>query len=81
MPENKLTHLDEAGRPRMVDVSAKAETEREAIARGAVYLQPQTLSLLLTQKLPKGDALGSHDAGQASDLQRVSFRELLGQEQ
>jgi cyclic pyranopterin monophosphate synthase len=53
----KLTHLDETGRPRMVDVGTKPETERVAIARGAVYVQPQTLALLITQKLPKGDAL------------------------
>ena len=60
MSENKtpkLTHLDETGRPRMVDVGAKPETERVAIARGAVYVQPQTLDLLVHQKLPKGDAL------------------------
>jgi cyclic pyranopterin phosphate synthase len=55
--KNPLTHLDEQGRPRMVDVGAKPETERVAVAKGAVYMQPQTMSLLLTQKLPKGDAL------------------------
>jgi cyclic pyranopterin phosphate synthase len=58
MPENKtLTHLDESGRPRMVNVSDKPETTRVAIAKGAVYLQPSTLDLLINQKLPKGDAL------------------------
>jgi cyclic pyranopterin monophosphate synthase len=60
MSENKtppmLTHLDEAGLPRMVDVGSKAETERVAIAKGAVYLQLATFSLLMEQKLPKGDA-------------------------
>jgi cyclic pyranopterin monophosphate synthase len=53
---SKLTHLDEAGRPRVVDVGAKPETEREAVARGAVYMRPETLALLVDQKLPKGDA-------------------------
>ena len=40
----ELTHLDESGRPRMVDVSAKPETERSAVARGRVRTLPATLS-------------------------------------
>ncbi len=52
-----LTHLDERGHARMVDVSPKAETEREAIARGRVLMQPATLKLLQEGKVEKGDAL------------------------
>ncbi|RME40342.1 MAG: cyclic pyranopterin monophosphate synthase MoaC, partial [Caldilineae bacterium] len=40
----KLTHLDEEGRARMVDVGHKPETHREAVARGKVTMQPQTLA-------------------------------------
>lgn len=52
-----LSHLDEAGRPRMVDVSAKEETPREAVARGAVYMRPETLALILSGAAAKGDVL------------------------
>lgn len=55
----ELTHLDEDGQARMVDVSAKAETEREAVAAGRVSMQPETLRLLRTGNLPKGDVLGT----------------------
>lgn len=54
---NELTHLDEAGRPRMVDVSGKAVTARRAMAVGSIRLQPSTLALLQTGGLPKGDVL------------------------
>lgn len=54
-PSAGLSHLDEAGRPRMVDVGPKVESEREAVARAAVYMKPETLALLVEQKLPKGD--------------------------
>jgi cyclic pyranopterin phosphate synthase len=52
-----LTHLDAEGHARMVDVGAKEETQREAIARGAVFMQPETLQLILAGGLPKGDVL------------------------
>src|SRR6056297_3883359 len=52
-----LTHLDEAGRARMVDVAAKPVTERVAVASGEVRLAPATAALLLDGDLPKGDAL------------------------
>ncbi|NTV65903.1 MAG: cyclic pyranopterin monophosphate synthase MoaC, partial [Oscillochloris sp.] len=42
-----LTHLDEQGRARMVDVGAKAETDREAIARGRVAMRPETLRMIV----------------------------------
>jgi cyclic pyranopterin phosphate synthase len=53
----KLTHLDKEGRAKMVDVSKKQMTEREAVARGAVYLKPETLKLIKDRKVPKGDVL------------------------
>lgn len=56
---SELTHLDEHGQARMVDVGAKAETEREAIAAGRVLMQPETLRLLRAGNLPKGDVLGT----------------------
>jgi len=57
MPD--FTHLDEQGRARMVDVSAKAETARTAVARGKVLLAPATVALLRDNAIPKGDALAS----------------------
>jgi cyclic pyranopterin phosphate synthase len=54
-----LTHLDDEGQARMVDVGAKAETEREAVAAGRVTMRPETLSALRRGDLPKGDVLGA----------------------
>ena len=53
----ELTHTDEAGHVQMVDVGGKPDTERLAIARGAVVMQPETLRLIATDGLPKGDVL------------------------
>lgn len=50
-----LTHLDEQGAARMVDVSGKAESLREATARGAVHMQPATLKMIADGSHPKGD--------------------------
>ena len=52
-----LTHLDAEGRARMVDVSGKAVTLREATARGRVAMQPQTLRLIVEGQVSKGDVL------------------------
>lgn len=52
-----LTHVDEKGRARMVDVGGKPETAREAVARCRVLMAPQTAEKLLSGALPKGDAL------------------------
>lgn len=56
---SELTHLDEHGQARMVDVGAKAGTEREAVATGRVRMKPETLRLLREGNLPKGDVLGT----------------------
>jgi cyclic pyranopterin monophosphate synthase len=53
----QLTHLDEKGTARMVDVGAKPDTERVAIAGGSVYMQPETLRLIRDGTLKKGDVL------------------------
>jgi cyclic pyranopterin phosphate synthase len=55
----ELTHLDDQGQAHMVDVGAKAETEREAIAAGRVLMRPETLRLIREGDLPKGDVLGT----------------------
>jgi cyclic pyranopterin phosphate synthase len=55
----ELSHLDEQGRARMVDVGAKAETTREAVAAGRVRMSADTLRLLRAGDLPKGDVLGT----------------------
>jgi cyclic pyranopterin phosphate synthase len=51
----KLSHLDEQGRARMVDVSEKDVTSRMAVARGAIYMRAETLALILEHKIEKGD--------------------------
>jgi len=53
-----FTHFDEAGRAAMVDVSAKAETERTAIARGRIVMDPATLARIAEGQVGKGDVLG-----------------------
>ena len=53
----KLTHIDEAGRPRMVDVTGKSDTEREAVAKCLVRMKASTFDLLKKGALPKGDVL------------------------
>ncbi len=53
-----FTHFDAAGQARMVDVSAKAETVREATARARITMQPETLALILGGTAKKGDVLG-----------------------
>ncbi|HEY3522424.1 MAG TPA: cyclic pyranopterin monophosphate synthase MoaC [Candidatus Limnocylindrales bacterium] len=53
----RLTHVDRTGRPRMVDVSAKAVTARRAVAEGVVVLSPETLSLVIDGRAEKGDVL------------------------
>lgn len=52
-----LTHLDESGRARMVDVGGKDITERVAVARGRVTMQAETLALIIAGNLKKGDVL------------------------
>ena len=53
-----LTHIDGAGQARMVDVTAKADTERVAVAQGAVVMRLETLALIRAGDMKKGDVLG-----------------------
>jgi cyclic pyranopterin phosphate synthase len=55
----KLTHIDRKGAARMVDVGAKAVTERRAIARGLLRLSPSTVELVRDGATPKGDVLAA----------------------
>ena len=58
MRAKKLTHFDEAGNARMVDVGAKDVTERVAVARASITMQAATLALIRDKKAAKGDVLG-----------------------
>jgi len=55
----KLSHLDEAGRARMVDVGAKPITARQAIAEGFILLQAETLRAIAEGTVPKGEVLNT----------------------
>jgi cyclic pyranopterin monophosphate synthase len=55
--EPRLSHIDASGRAHMVDVGAKDETQRVAVARGRVLMQPETLRLLLRGEIAKGNVL------------------------
>ena len=56
---SKLSHLDETGAARMVDVSDKAVTSRTAIAEGFVHMAPETLALVETGEAKKGDVIAT----------------------
>lgn len=57
MSDLKLTHLDESGTARMVDVGQKPDTERVATARGSVLMAAETLALIVAGNMKKGDVL------------------------
>jgi cyclic pyranopterin phosphate synthase len=59
MTARRLSHLNEAGEARMVDVSDKAVTARTAVAEGLVTMAPETLDLILSGNAPKGDVLAT----------------------
>lgn len=56
-PKSELTHLDDKGRARMVDVGAKDETERRATARARLVTDAGTIARILRGDMPKGDVL------------------------
>ena len=74
MKSADLSHIDAEGNARMVDVSAKQETQRVAVASGGIRMQPATFDLIRRQALPKGDVLtvariaGIQGAKRTSDL-------------
>lgn len=57
MADKKLSHLDDAGKAQMIDVGAKPDTQRTAIARGEVVMKPGTLALIRDGSMKKGDVL------------------------
>ena len=56
--KEKLTHFDERGAAKMVDIAAKDETHRVATAAGTIRMKPETLALVLSGTAKKGDVLG-----------------------
>ncbi len=54
---DKLTHFNEEGRAKMVDVGDKSDTKREAIARASIYMMPETLERIVEGRVKKGDVL------------------------
>jgi cyclic pyranopterin phosphate synthase len=72
MSDPKLTHLDEQGRARMVDVGAKPDTERIAIAKGEVHMKRETLALIRAGQIKKGDVLTIAQVAGISASKRTS---------
>jgi len=54
---SELTHIDENGRPKMVDVSSKEDTKRIAVARGSITMKPETLERIKAGSMANGDVL------------------------
>ena len=69
---NELTHFSSAGRARMVDVSEKSGTQRIAIARGVLRMQPETLLRIQTGKIAKGDVLAVADVAAVMAAKRTA---------
>lgn len=84
MSEQALTHLDPLGRARMVDVTPKEQTHRRAIARGRVYMNTDTTSLVARGAINKGDVLavarvaGIQAAKKASELIPLCHPVMVG---
>ncbi len=80
----ELTHIDALGRPRMVDITGKADTQREAIAKCVVRMKDSTFDLLKRGKMAKGDVLttaqlsGIMAAKQTPDLIPLCHPLLIG---
>ncbi len=55
---NRLTHFDKSGRSKMVDVTDKSDTIREAVAQATVSMQKETLRRIMDRQIEKGDVLG-----------------------
>jgi len=80
----KLTHMDESGRPKMVDITEKPDTHRQAVAKGLVRMLPDTLELIKKGRVAKGDVLsvaqlaGIMAAKQTPDLIPLCHPLLIG---
>ena len=69
---SKLTHFDDAGQARMVDVGAKPESDREAVASGVVVMEAATLQAIVDGTVGKGDVLGLARTAAIQGLKRTS---------
>jgi cyclic pyranopterin phosphate synthase len=69
---SKLTHFDDAGQAHMVEVGAKPETDREAVASGTVLMEAATLTAISDGKIGKGDVLGIARIAAIQGLKRTS---------
>ncbi len=84
MADRELTHLDPLGRARMVDVTPKDPTYRRAVARGRVYMEPETTALVARGAVVKGDVLavarvaGIQAAKRAADLLPLCHSVMIG---
>ncbi len=84
MAERELTHLDPLGRARMVDVTLKDPTHRRAVARGKVFMEPETTSLIARGAVAKGDVLavarvaGIQAAKRTPDLLPLCHQVMVG---
>ena len=83
-PEHGFTHLDAQGRARMVDVTPKESTQRRAVARARVEMQPETAAAIATGEVAKGDVLavariaGIQGAKRTSDLIPLCHPIMIG---
>ncbi len=68
----KLSHVDERGRARMVDVGSKPDTERIAVAKGEITMRPETLALIQEGGIPKGDVLAVAQVAGVMAAKRVA---------
>ena len=84
MPDRSLTHIDPLGRARMVDVTPKDPTHRRAVARCTVRMEPETVNLVASNAMSKGDVLavarvaGIQAAKQTSSLIPLCHPLLVG---
>jgi cyclic pyranopterin phosphate synthase len=72
MSEKKLTHIDKSGKARMIDIGKKPDSQRLAIAKGEVVMQPVTLQLIRAGNLKKGDVLTVAQVAGISAAKRTS---------
>ncbi len=84
MTGSELTHVDPLGRAQMVDVTPKEPTHRKALAKGKVYMKPETTSLVASNAISKGDVLaaariaGIQASKRCSDLIPLCHPLLIG---
>ncbi len=68
----RLSHVDAEGRPRMVDVAAKPETTRVAVAEGSIRMSPEAFSLIAGNSNPKGDVLSTAELAATLGAKRTA---------